>query len=92
MPADRANEFGQSISSTGLITLAFGFTAGHIRLKNDGPGSIYPSLKGTATTSMAPLTSGEVLIIGDPRPMYLTAQISIAATSTATSARLYAVG
>jgi hypothetical protein len=90
--SDRANELSMTITSTGLVTIPFGFVAGSIRLKNDGPGSIFPSLKGPATTTLAPLTSGETLVIGDPRPMYLTATISIAATSTATNARLQAWG
>jgi hypothetical protein len=95
-----ASQFSrQSIATTGLISLDFGFLASEIEVRNDGTGTCFISFRGgstgamgttaqIATTNDYPLSSGEITTLGS----LLTAGMSIAATSTANAVRVLAVG
>ena len=94
-----ASQFSrQSIASSGLVSLDFGFVATEIEVRNDGPGACFISYRGTtamlgnnsglATTNDYPLSSGEITSLGS----LLTAGMSIAATSTSNAVRVLAVG
>jgi len=86
----RVNQFANnSVASTGRIVLFFGFDATTLRLRNDGGGPVYFSLQTTTpSTGDAQLSTGEELV-GEIAP---ASSVALAATSTASSVRVLALG
>ena len=92
MPKSQANQYGQTLLSSGLVAPDFGFGAGLIKLVVNSGGPAYIQMNGqVATTNDYPLTSGDLLTdwynIGVP-----VNGLSIVSTSTALSIRVGAWG
>lgn len=95
-PVSFPNQFGQSIASSGLVTLAFGFNASALKIANDGAGPMYMRFDNVAASTGA---GGNqfVLSTGDGLQTFHDfgtgiGGLSYATTSTAGNARVGAWG
>lgn len=91
-PPSRANQFNQVLTSTGLVTVDFGFPMALVKFVVDSGGPAYIQFNGNpATTLSYPLTSGDFLTDWYDFGIQVSG-VSIATTSTGLNMRVGAWG
>ena len=96
-PKTFPNQFGQNITSSGLVSLNFGFQASMLKIVNDGAGPLYLRFDQNGAASTAAGTNTFVLSTADGAQDFHSfgagiSGLAYATTSTVSNARVGAWG